>query len=116
MPKQAKKSVASFGKRLAMLRKVAGYTQQELADAIGVTRRVIAYYEGETKYPPAALLPEFSRILRVGTDELLGITPVKEMAKLNWLLQRRLQQLDHLSRRNQEALLRIIDAFLRKAS
>jgi transcriptional regulator with XRE-family HTH domain len=116
MPKHAKEAVASFGKRLAMLRKAAGYTQQELADIAGVTRRVIAYYEGETKHPPAALLPDLARALRVTTDELLGMAPVKEMARSNRRLQRRLKQFDHLSKRDQEALLRTIDAFLRKVS
>lgn len=113
MPKEV---IASFGKRLVMLRKAAGYTQQELADAVDVTRRMIAYYEGETKYPPAALLPDLARALRVSTDELLGIAPVKAMVKSNRRLQRRLQQFDQLSKRDQEALLRTIDAFLQKAS
>jgi transcriptional regulator with XRE-family HTH domain len=116
MPKRAKKTAANFGKRLAMLRKAACYTQQELADAIDVTRRMIAYYECETQHPPAALLPELARALRVSTDELLGLVPVKEMAKSNRRLQHRLQQFDQLSKRDQKALLRTIDAFLRKAS
>ena len=116
MPKQAKKAVASFGKRLASLRKAAGYTQQELADATGVPRRMIAYYEGETKHPPATLLPELAGALRVSADELLGITPVKQTMTANRRLQRRMQQFDQLPKRDQEALLRTIDAFLSKAS
>ena len=35
MPKQAKSGSVDFGKRLAELRKAAGYTQQQLADEIG---------------------------------------------------------------------------------
>ena len=34
--------------RVRALRKAAGYTQQELAQELGVSRRMIAYYEGET--------------------------------------------------------------------
>ncbi len=105
-----------FGKRLATLRKAAGYTQQELADAVGVTRRMIAYYEGETKYPATALLPVFSRALGVSADKLLGITPTAEVTKVNRRLQHRLQRFDQLSKRDQEGLLRTIDVFLRKAS
>lgn len=113
MPKQ---TIASFGKRLAMLRKAAGYTEQELADAIDVTRRVIAYYERETKHPPATLLPDLARTLRISTDELLSLAPAKEMVKSNRNLQLRLQQFVHLSKRDQGVLLRMIDTFLRKAS
>ncbi|BBM03554.1 helix-turn-helix domain-containing protein [Microbulbifer sp. GL-2] len=43
MPKYMNENLADFGKRLAQLRKAAGYTQKELAEEIGATRRVIAY-------------------------------------------------------------------------
>ena len=49
MPKYTNDSLADFGKRLAQLRKDAGFTQKELADEIGATRRVIAYYETENQ-------------------------------------------------------------------
>ena len=39
------------------LREAAGYTQQELADEVGVSRRMIAYYEGQSTHPPTTLLP-----------------------------------------------------------
>lgn len=116
MPKRKRESGASFGKRLAQLRKAAGFTQQELADDIGVSRRMIAYYEGETEYPPTALLPDLAHALKVSTDELLGIKPVKQTDKTNRRLLRRIQQFDQLPKRDQEALLRTIDAFLGKAS
>ena len=60
-----------FGKRLASLRQAAGLTQQELGDKIDVSRRVIAYYEGETQYPPAHLLVPLANALGVSTDDLL---------------------------------------------
>jgi len=40
----------NFRKRLANLRKSKGLTQQQLGDKIDVSKRVIVYYEGETKY------------------------------------------------------------------
>ena len=66
------------GARLAQLRKAAGYTQAELAEAMGgVTRRMIAYYETEAEHPPAAMLAALARALRVSVDELLGIEEIK---------------------------------------
>ena len=56
MAKHTKQAQASFGHRLATLRKAAGFTQQELADEIGASRRMIAYYEAESDHPPANLL------------------------------------------------------------
>jgi transcriptional regulator with XRE-family HTH domain len=49
-------SMSDFGKRLAYYRKARGLTQGELGEKVGVSYRVIAYYEGETKRPPARLI------------------------------------------------------------
>ncbi len=42
--------IMGFGDRLVMLRKTVGFTQQELAKELGVSRRMIAFYEGETQH------------------------------------------------------------------
>ena len=55
MVKHANNAIGDFGKQLAALRKTAGYTQQQLADECGVSRRVITYYETESPHPPANL-------------------------------------------------------------
>jgi len=71
MSKQQAPEVAGFGKRLARLRKSVGFTQQDLATRIGVSRRVIAYYEGETKHPPTQMLPRLAHVLNVSVEALL---------------------------------------------
>jgi transcriptional regulator with XRE-family HTH domain len=76
MPK-AKKRVTEFGARLTTLRKAAGYTEVELAAALGTTQRMIAYYESRAEKAPAALLPQMAEVLGVSADELLGIKPLK---------------------------------------
>ena len=65
----------TFGARLAELRKAAGFTQVELAEAIGTSQRMVAYYESTEDYPLARLLRNLSRALGVTADELLGLTP-----------------------------------------
>jgi len=66
-------TIIDFGKRLASLRQAAGLTQQELGDRIGASRRVIAYYEAESKYPPAHLLVPLAKALSISTDVLLDV-------------------------------------------
>jgi N6-adenosine-specific RNA methylase IME4/DNA-binding XRE family transcriptional regulator len=61
-----------FGARLARLRLAADLTQQELADRLRISRRAVAYYEGETAYPPSEHLVQLADILRCTTDQLLG--------------------------------------------
>ena len=67
-----------FGARLAELRKAAGYTQIDLAKALGMSQRMVAYYESIEDNPLARILLLLSKTLGVSTDELLGAAPVKK--------------------------------------
>ena len=66
---------SDFGRRLAALRRERGLTQVELAEAIGSTQRLLSYYETVADHPPAGMLADLARALRVSTDELLGLKP-----------------------------------------
>jgi transcriptional regulator with XRE-family HTH domain len=116
MPKTRKEgSGPSFGARLAELRKAAGFTQQELAEELNVSRRMIAYYEVQSDYPPAHLLPAIARTLQLTTDELLGLGAVKRTARAkDTRLQRRLQQIEKLDAVERRQILQVIDAFIER--
>ena len=115
MPKRTNAALAHFGARLVELRKAAGYTQTELANELGVTRRMIAYYEGETEHPPSNLLSGMAYALGVSIEVLLGSAPVKPRAKsANTRLQRRLQQVEKLAPTEKRQILQIIDAFIER--
>jgi transcriptional regulator with XRE-family HTH domain len=110
-------AIRDFGKRLANLRKQRGLTQAQLGEKVGVSYRVIAYYEGESKYPPAHLLAPLAKALRVSTDELLGIKSLKqELDPEHAALWRRLKKAERLSRSEQKALLHYLDTMLRARS
>lgn len=111
----AAKEKKAFGKRLAELRKAKGMTQTELGDSIGVSKRVIAYYEGETDRPPAAKLEGIATALQITTDELLGLTPLKEKPPVkNRRLIKSLQTLEKLPKEDQKAVVNYIDALSAK--
>ncbi len=112
MPKQDFDALTDFGKRLANLRKEAGYTQTELAKELGVTQRMISYYEGHTEYPPSALLPSLAHLLGVTSDELLGITPIKKSKKPDTRIQRRMAQIEKMNAAKRRQVLQIIDTFI----
>ena len=61
-----------LGERIASARQQAGLTQEQLAQKLGVTQRVVTYWERE----PVALKPEqlasLAAALRVTADFLLG--------------------------------------------
>ena len=115
MPKKTNAALVSFGARLVELRKAAGYTQQELADEIGVTRRMIAYYEGETDHTPSSLLPGLAKALGLSIERLLGTEPIKTARKTNnSRLQRRLQAIEKLDTNEKRQILQLIDAFIER--
>ena len=112
MAKTITQASGNFGKRLARLRKAAGYTQQELADEIGATRRMIAYYETESDHPPTNMLVGLATALGVTTDELLGLGNTKKTKQPDSRLQRRLQQIEKLSAPKKRQILQVIDTFI----
>jgi len=106
----------SQGARLQRLRKEKGYTQVELAEKIGLTQNLISAYECDRLRLSAEMVVRFAQALLVSADELLGLAQAaapKEKQPSRRVL-RRLQRIEALSKRDQEALLRTIDAFLSK--
>lgn len=103
----------TFGQRLARLRKAAGFTQTELGERLGVSQRVMTYYERQTERPPAALLPTLAQALGVSVDELLGIRAVPDKpAPRNTRLWRKLREVEKLAPGDRKAVLRFVDALL----
>ena len=116
MPKKRKEETMSFGARLAELRKAAGFTQAELADEIGVSRRMLAYYEVQSEHPPTHLLPAIARALQLSTDELLGIAPARRATKpANSRQQRRLAQIEKLEPTEKRQILQVLDTLIESA-
>jgi transcriptional regulator with XRE-family HTH domain len=106
-------TLEGFGPRLAALRQSRGMTQVELGRAAGVSQRVIAYYEAESAQPPGSLLVDLARALKVSTDELLGVTPVREtLSPRTARLLKRLRRIEELPAADQRAVLKLVDALL----
>ena len=106
---------AGFGVRLAELRKAAGVTQTALAAEIGISQRMMAYYEGPIAQPPANLLPLIARALGVSIDALLGVESSRRRAKASdTRLQRRLAQIEKLPVQERRQILQVLDAFIER--
>ena len=120
MPKRAPTAKQmSFGQRLIALRKARGLTQVQLAQVAGVTQRAISYYETGGGFPPAPVVADMARALKVSADELLGIKPPsREVSKFERLqsdpesrrLWKRFQQMSDLPERDQRAVIRLINS------
>lgn len=108
----------SIGTRIAQFRRDKGMTQKELAERLGVSQPVVSDYENDVIRLPADVVLQLAQILEVSTDEMLGLkTEARANGGLkNRRLSRRLQAIDALPKRDQEALLRTIDAFISKGN
>ena len=109
-----KREATDFGERLVALRKARGLTQVQLAEAADTTQRAISYYENHASYPPAPALIAIAKVLRVTTDELLGLKAPKPDPRAKDPELRRLwkkfQQIGELPERDQRAVIRLINS------
>jgi transcriptional regulator with XRE-family HTH domain len=107
----------SLGARIAQFRKDRGLTQAELAERLAVSQPVVSDYENDVIRIPADVVVQLAEILNVSTDELLGLKADtrKNGTVKNRRLLRQVQAMEKLSKRDQQALLRTIEAFLSKA-
>ncbi|WP_376694079.1 helix-turn-helix domain-containing protein [Wenzhouxiangella sp. EGI_FJ10409] len=112
MPKQDVNKIAGLAARLAALRRAAGFTQIELAEAPEVTQRMISYYEDQTDPPPPALLPKLAQIFGVSVDELLSVKPIKPSHKPDSRTRQRLSQVENLWPAAKRQVIQLIDAFI----
>jgi transcriptional regulator with XRE-family HTH domain len=114
--KAAKEEASSFGERLASLRKAAGFTQIELAAELGVSQRMVAYYESPAATPPANLLPQIAAALGVTIDELFGVDAKRRLVKQDGdsRLRRRLLAIEKLDVAEKRQVLQVIDAFIER--
>jgi transcriptional regulator with XRE-family HTH domain len=104
------------GERMARLRRERGITQVELAEILGLAQPMISAYENGGLRLHGELIIELTKILDISADQLLGLKETKNGTEKNGRLLRKLQQLETLPRRDQQALMRTIEAFLQKAS
>jgi transcriptional regulator with XRE-family HTH domain len=105
---------AAFGDRLRQLRKSQALTQAELGERMGISQRLVAYYEAQGGSPSPELLVRFAEALGVSTSELLGVTsrsnerPNPDSVRL-WRRFRRVQELPEGDRKT---IFRMIDTFV----
>ena len=77
-----------FSSNIKFLRRRKGFTQNEIADHLGMKRPTLSGYENEVSQPTIAALLTFSKFHNIAIDTLLNI----DLAKLSEL---QLRQLEH---------------------
>jgi transcriptional regulator with XRE-family HTH domain len=111
----SQKNTESFGERLARLRKARGFTQVQLGQRVGISRRMVAYYEGQADRPPAHVLDRIASVLQVSADQLLGIRALSAEVPFHPRLWQRLKIVEQLSPADRKALIEYAEYLLKKS-
>ncbi len=108
-----------IGERIRRMRQERGWTQTDLAERVGTTKRAIIHYETHGKFPPAPILAAMAGAFSVTMETLMGPEEPERRLKRNEpdllnnpddrRLWKRLQQIKSLPERDQRAILRMLD-------
>lgn len=101
-----------LGARLATARKDAGFTQQSLADELGMKQTVVASYETGRRRMPISQLEIFAEALGVSINYLLGLSEAKSKRGPTTKLQRQLQEASKLPRSEQQLISKLLERFI----
>lgn len=66
-----------IGARLRALRHKKGLTQEQLAEAFGVSAQAVSRWENDTAYPDIALLPGLAIFFDTSTDSIMGMDELR---------------------------------------
>jgi HTH-type transcriptional regulator/antitoxin HipB len=109
-----------LGERIRRLRQERGWTQTDLAERAGCSRRAIVYYERDGKYPPAPVLAAMAGAFGLDINTFMAPEePGQKAAKgapdlltdpEDRRLWKKFRQLRELSERDQASVLRMLNA------
>jgi len=108
----------TLGERLRRLRKARGFTQTELAMAIGSSQRMVTYYEKHDGIPAAPVVLKLAEVLGATPEEILGLSRprrrVEPESPENIRLWRKLKQVEKLSPTERRQVLQLIEALVER--
>lgn len=102
-----------FGKKLAELRKSHHLSQYKLADEIGMSRSVIAYYETYSRNPSVEAIQQVADFFQVPPESLIseGSEPEIKKTKLS-KLEKQLEKIKLLPKDKQKMISNMLEGAL----
>ncbi len=107
----------TFGNNLIRIRKEQGLTQTDLAKMIGVSQRMIVYYEKEVKRPPLDRVEAIAKALNVSIDELIKINTSKNknlFSNLDTRTLKKFEQILSLNKSDRHIVYSLVDSLIKK--
>lgn len=110
----------AMGSRIAQARKALDFTQQQLADELGIVQQTVAHYEVGRIRVPATMLPKLAETLGLSLDELLGLNEKsRNKGKVKPgptpKLQQQIDRIHQLPKAQQRFVIRMLDTVIAQA-
>tara|TARA_B110000908_G_C10257715_1_gene456786 strand:+ start:2205 stop:2543 length:339 start_codon:yes stop_codon:yes gene_type:complete len=102
----------NIGNKIIELRKIKGWSQAQLAEAINASRDIIGKYERNDNLPSIEMALKIAKIFDVSVDYLLG---EGKHASFDKDTLKRLNNIENLDENTKQTLFNVIDTFLRDA-
>ncbi|MEB3103043.1 LexA family protein [Ferviditalea candida] len=71
-----------YGKKLRELRKIEGWTQEEVAKRLGVSKQTYSHYENENRRPSLDMVRELASVYGVNIDDIFSDEKVSDLVSL----------------------------------
>jgi transcriptional regulator with XRE-family HTH domain len=98
------------GECLFKARRARGLSQEELGTKTGISKRMIAHYEGDNGIPPLDSLSKIADVLNVTVSYLLGESTQKMIKdKISPKLRKHIEKIQKLPAGDQLAVFRMVD-------
>lgn len=105
----------ALGQRIAQLRRERGWTQQELAEKLGVAQQTLAHYEVARIRVPASTLPLLATLFTTPIDTLVGHAQhVQRTGKRGPAskLQQHMERISQLPKPRQRIVMEVLESML----
>ncbi|EGL6013110.1 helix-turn-helix domain-containing protein [Salmonella enterica] len=109
--------ITELGRRITALRKEAGMTQTQVAQALNVSQQAVQAWEAGRRRIQISILPAVARLLSVSLEDLLGEEPEKIARKRGpapkW--QQLIEEIDSLPKAKQKMISEMLSALIVQA-
>lgn len=108
------KKAPVFGSRLASYRRAKGFTQPELGKRLGISTKMVDYYEHRARNPSVSIVQKAADLFGVSVADLLGedAALVRKKPGPRSALEEKIEQLRKLPKSQQEVVLKMLEGLL----
>ena len=116
MGRPPKKEATEFGKRVAAARRKKGLTQRELAELLGVSLKMVDYYERRASNVTIDVVRKLAKVLGISADELVGISGKRTKPGPKSKLRSQIEQIERLPKAKQQTISEILEMAVKSAA